>query len=329
MKGIILCAGAGTRLYPITRLYPKTLIPVANIPLLQSCIEKLIEQNIVDIGIVIHPSQESAIREHIGTGEQWGTTITYIYQNKPRGISDAVKETRHFVGEESFLLLLGDNLIIDSLTELKELLEQGSHAGLLLAEVDTPQDYGIAEVFNQQIIKLVEKPCIPTSNLAVMGAYAFTSSIFQAVSAIGPSVRGEYEITDAIQWLIDQGYPVTYRLTVKQNMDVGTIKRWLEANRRSLSQMEESRLIHESVKLDNCQIIAPVAIDKNCVLKDCVIGPYVSISAGSTIEGCQIKNCIILNDVHLKDVNYYLEDTVIGFRSIMAGLHSLGREGDQ
>jgi glucose-1-phosphate thymidylyltransferase len=329
LKGLILCAGKGTRLYPITLSYPKTLIPIANTPLLQSCMDKLAEQDIVEIGIVIHPSQDSVIKEQIGTGEQWGLTITYIYQPEPRGIADAVKHAESFIGEDTFLLLLGDNLISESLSKLVESVEErGSHAALLLEEVEDTQHYGIAEVFNERIVRLEEKPREPKSNLAVQGAYAFAPSIFKAVTNIQPSARGEYEITDAIQWLIDHGFLVTYHLAEKNNMDVGTLERWLEANRRQLDKMKGAPFIHETAILDNCQIITPVSIDQGCVLKDCIVGPYVSISSGSSIEGCRIENCIILQEVHLKQISYPLKEMVIGFRSVMAGIHSSGEVGD-
>lgn len=330
MKGLILCAGKGTRLHPITLKYPKTLMPVANTPILQTCIEKLAEQGIVEIGIVIHPSQESEIREQFGNGESWGVTITYIYQTEAKGISDAVKQAQPYIGEDAFLLLLGDNLISESLTELKkDVEERGSHGSLLLAEVENPQDYGIAEVLEGRIVRLEEKPQNPKSNLAVLGAYAFNQSIFKAVKDIKPSARGEYEITDAIQWLVDHNSPVTYHITEKLNMDVGTIDRWLEANRRTLDELNNEGTIHETAILNNCTIITPVSIGQGCVLKDSVIGPYVSIGAGSHIEDCRIENSIILNGVHLKHMSYTLKDTVIGFRSVMAGIHPRGDGSDQ
>jgi glucose-1-phosphate thymidylyltransferase len=328
LKGLILCAGKGTRLYPFTLKHPKTLIPVANTPILQSCIEKLTEQGISEIGVVIHPSQESDIRECLG--EKKDVTITYIYQNEAKGISDAVKQAETYIGDEAFLLLLGDNLISDSLRELKiDVEERGSHASLLLAEVANPQDYGIAEVLEERIIRLEEKPRIPKSKLAVLGAYAFNGSIFAAVSDIKPSGRGEYEITDAIQWLIDQSLAVTYHVTEKLNMDVGTLARWLESNRKRLDEIRGEELKHESVILDNCILIEPVSIAKGSVLKDCTIGPYVSISADSHIEDCRIENSIILSGVHLQHIAYSLKDTVIGYRSVMAGLHVRKEGGNQ
>lgn len=330
MKGLILCAGKGTRLHPITLKHPKTLIPVANTPLLQTCIEKLVEQGIVEIGIVIHPSQEFKIREQFGNGESRGVSITYIYQTEAKGISDAVKQAQSYIGDDAFLLLLGDNLISEPLTELKiDVEERGNHGSLLLAEVENPQDYGIAEVLDGYIVRLEEKPQNPKSNLAVLGAYAFTRSIFLAVKDIKPSARGEYEITDAIQWLVDHNFPVTYHTTEKLNMDVGTVDRWLEANRRTLDERHSDGTIHETAILENCTIIKPVSIDQGCVLKDSVIGPYVSIGAGSHIEGCRIENSIILNGVHLKHISNTLKDTVIGFRSVMAGIHPRGDGSDQ
>jgi glucose-1-phosphate thymidylyltransferase len=323
MKGLILCAGKGTRLYPFTLSYPKALIPVGNKPLLQFTIEKLAKHGITEIGIVIHPLQDVVIKEHIGSGEQWGVSITYIYQPEPKGISDAVKAAQHFIGTEPFMLLLGDNLILDSLTELIKPIEtQGCHVALMVAEVEDPQDYGIAEVLENRIVSLQEKPSSPKSNLAVLGAYSFTPTVFNAVAAIKPSPRGELEITDAIQWLIDQGYPVSYYLTEKPNIDVGTLERWHEANRMVLDEVRETDYIHETAVLDNCQIIPPVLVDHGCLLKDCVIGPYVSISAGSNIEGCRIENTIILNEVHLKHIANPIKNTVIGFRSAFASFHS-------
>ncbi|WP_138755432.1 sugar phosphate nucleotidyltransferase [Paenibacillus sinopodophylli] len=330
MKGLILCAGKGTRLYPITLKLPKTLIPVANISILQSCIEKLKEQAIVEIGVVIHPSQEDMIRAQVGSGEIWGVALTYIYQYEAKGISHAVKQAQTFIGEEAFLLLLGDNLISHSLTELRLDVEaRGSSGSLLLAEVANPRDYGIAEVQDGRILQLEEKPAAPKSKLAVLGAYALDSSIFQAVHQIKPSQRGEYEITDAIQWLINHGKQVTYHVTEQLNMDVGTVERWLQANKQMLDAQPAKDAIHHSVIMDNCSIVSPVSIKQGSVLKNCVIGPYVSISSDSHIEDCRIENCILLSGVHLKHIPYLLKDTIIGFQSVMTGLQAKKEGGSE
>jgi len=329
MKGLILCAGKGTRLYPITAAYPKTLIPVANIPILHSSIKKLTEQGITDIGIVIHPSQHNQIYESVGNGNQWGAALTYIYQNEAKGIADAVKQAEPFVGNDNFILLLGDNLFSESLSELRlDVEERGSQGSLLVAEVANPQDYGIANVSEGRIIGVEEKPREPKSKLAVLGAYAFTHSIFRAVHEIAPSARGEYEITEAIQWLINENLRVTYHVTKRANSDVGTIERWLEANRHALDARDANG-IHETAQLINCTIEGPVSIAEGSVLKNCHIGPYVSIGSNCILEGCRIENSILLNRVQFKQAPAAIRNTVIGIGSAMLGLQPRGEGGKQ
>ncbi|MBO7744839.1 NTP transferase domain-containing protein [Paenibacillus sp. MWE-103] len=321
MKGLILCAGKGSRLYPFTYSRPKTLIPVANTPLLQLAIVKLTEIGIGEIGIVVHPSQEAGIREQLGEGEALGAAITYIYQREAKGIAHALKQAEAYIGGQPFMLLLGDNLISASLAALKDDIESGAaQASLLLAEVEVPQDYGIADIRDRRIVGLEEKPQEPKSNLAVLGAYAFTKEIFVAAGDIRPSKRGEYEITDAIQRLIDWGYAVTYRVTDQLNIDVGTTDRWLRANRKLLAAEASASRIHGSARLEGCTIVEPVAIGKDCVLKDCRIGPYVSIGAGSTLDNCSIENSIILNGVHAKDVPFPMKNVIVGDRAVLAGV---------
>lgn len=321
MKGLILCAGKGTRLHPLTFAYPKTILPVANKPILEYCIEKLIELNIVNIGIVINKSQKKMLEDIIGFGERWGIKLTYIYQDEPKGISDAVNYAKGFIGADPFMLLLGDNLITESLARLKDCIEKESNnASVLLAAVTNPQDYGIAEVNNAKIVRLEEKPKSPKSNLAVLGAYAFDSTIFKAIESISPSSRGEYEITDAIQWLIDNGYSVASSFSEKKNIDVGTFERWLEANRWMLEEMKETDLNLDNIVFENSKIIPPVVVMHGCEIKDCIIGPYVSIGSDVQIEGCRIENSIILDHVRLKYISYPITDSIVGHHSVIAGL---------
>ncbi|WP_165822374.1 sugar phosphate nucleotidyltransferase [Paenibacillus montanisoli] len=321
MKGLILCAGKGSRLYPFTYSQPKTLIPVANTPLLQLSIVKLVEIGIDQVGIVIHPSQEASIRGQFGEGEALGISISYIYQHEAKGIAHAVKQAEAFMSDEAFLLLLGDNVISAPLSVLKKDIELGGvQASLLLAEVAVPQDYGIAEIRDSRIVGLEEKPTNPKSNLAVMGAYAFTKEIFAAVSEITPSKRGELEITDAIQWLIEQRHDVAYHVTDQLSIDVGTMERWLQANQKLLDAVASNNRVHNSARLERCTIVEPVSIGKDCVLKDCRIGPYVSVGAGSLLENCHIEECIILDGVHVKDLPFPLKNVIIGDHSIVAGV---------
>ncbi|MFD2612370.1 sugar phosphate nucleotidyltransferase [Paenibacillus gansuensis] len=321
MKGLILCAGKGTRLYPITLSYPKTLLPVANVPLLQNCIDKLAELEITEIGIVIHPSQQPMIEEVLGSGSLMGINLQYIYQHEPKGISDAVHKAQPFIGGDAFVLLLGDNLIRQPLSVLKEsLMVHGHDASLLLAEVTSPGDFGIAEVQNGRIVGLEEKPAQPKSNLAVVGAYAFKSSIFEAVTSIAPSRRGELEITDAIQWLIDQRYSVAYDLCRKGSIDVGTFGRWLEANRWLLDEQSEPVTIHETAVVQNCRFIPPVTVGHGCFLKDSIIGPYVSVSSGAMIEQCHLENSIVLHQARLQHLPGTIRNQFIGFKAALAGI---------
>lgn len=321
MKALILGAGKGTRLYPVTHSFPKPLLPVANKSMLQYSIEKLTQHEITEIGIVINPSHELLLKEWIGFGDTWDVKITYIFQNKPKGIAHAVKEAQDFIGDDVFLLLLGDNLIFDTLSGLiTPITTKEYHAAVMLAEVKTPQDYGIVELVDDKIVSLEEKPMQPKSNLAVLGAYAFSPTIFNAISAIKPSARGELEITDAIRWMIAKGYNVTHFITEKPNIDVGTMERWHKANCMVLDEVNPKDYIHETVVLDNCQINPPVLVGHDCSLKDCVIGPYVSIGPGSTINGCHLEHSIILNDTYLKHIENPVKNKVIGYKSIIVSL---------
>ncbi|MBD3922241.1 NTP transferase domain-containing protein [Paenibacillus sp. PR3] len=323
MKGLILCAGKGSRLYPFTYNRPKTLIPVANTPLLQLAIVKLMELDIDEVGIVIHPSQETSIRGQFGEGEALGISISYIYQHEAKGIAHAVKQAQAYISDEPFLLLLGDNLISAPLSALKKDIELNDvQASLLLAEVEVAQDYGIAEIQDGRIVGIEEKPINPKSNLAVLGAYAFTKDIFDAIDKIQPSKRGEYEITDAIQQLTEQRKVVSYHVTDQLNIDVGTMDRWLKANQQLLSSDLSKNRIDSSVRLENCTIVEPVSIEKDCVLRDCQIGPYVSVGEGSNLENCHIENSIILNGVHSRNLPFLLKNVIIGDHSIITSVQT-------
>lgn len=321
MKGLILSAGKGTRLQPFSLTQSKTFLPVANKPVIQYCVEKIADIGITDIGIVIHPSLTEQFHQLLGFGDELGVSISYINQNQQNGIADAVKCAESFIGNESFVLLLGDNLIQESLRHLKQSVEEKTaNASIMLAKVDNPQDFGIAEINDLKIIGLQEKPRHPKSNMAVIGVYAFDSSIFKAVHAIPPSARGEYEITDAIQWLIDHNKKVTFSKTDKHYSDVGTSSRWLEANRWMLDQLSNNKnLISPNSKIDQCTIIPPVMIAENCELKDSTIGPYVSIAQGVKVNRCNMKNSIILDGAELTQVSKMINNSIFGKYSRVNG----------
>lgn len=319
MKGLILCAGKGKRLRPLSYSQSKTLLPVANIPVLQYCIEKLIHLEIKDIGIVINPVQHRLMEEKIAGITHQGINISLIHQPFPKGIADAIVHAKSFINQEPFMLLLGDNLIQDSLLGLKKSIdEEHAQGALILAKVPNPQDYGVVTIAGDQIVDLEEKPLEPKSNLVMIGAYAFDSSIITAVESISPSERGEYEITDAIQWLLQQGHKLSYTVTDKHFSDVGTVDRWLDANRWMLDE-KKSSISSQSV-LTNCTVIPPVIIDENCIIKGSTIGPYVSISSNVVIKDCHIADSIILEGSELYNIPQKISQSIFGQFSKVNGM---------
>jgi glucose-1-phosphate thymidylyltransferase len=317
MRGVILCAGYGTRMQPFSFTVPKTLLPVANRPILDHCIAKMVQAGIHEIGIVLNPKQKSII-DHLSKYKDQ-LSLQYIYQTEPLGIAHALKEAQSFVGDNSFILMLGDNLIAEPIDTLIE-ADQGNRGTILLSEVDNPSDYGIAEIQTGRVVKLEEKPKHPKSNLAVIGMYLFDSSIFQAIDHIAPSERGEYEITDAIQWMIDQGYPISYSITKKPYTDVGTIERWLSANQWMLAeQLKDQVRSGENTKLENCIIKGPVLIGKNCTIQNATIGPYVSIGDDSVLIDCHIENSICLKGSKIINISSPIISSILGRGTTLQG----------
>jgi glucose-1-phosphate thymidylyltransferase len=327
MRGLILCAGRGTRLHPFSFSQPKTLLPVANQPVLHYCIRKLIEIGVTDIGIVIHPSQ-SQIREFVGDGSQYRATITFIHQEKPLGIANAVLLARSFVQNDPFIVLLGDNLLMDSLQQLHQIFLTSKADGVvMLSEVERPQDYGIAEVKKGRIVSLEEKPQQPKSNLAIIGAYLFTSPIFDCIASLKPSQRGEYEITDAIQALIDRGYRIGHTITFGKYSDVGTVDRWLQANRWLLKQeLDDQVIIGEQSIVENCELIGPLLIGNNCRIRNCKLGPYLSVQDGAQLINCRhIEESILLENTSMIDIDWVVTESVFGRFSHLVGNMSANR----
>jgi glucose-1-phosphate thymidylyltransferase len=327
MKGLILCAGRGTRLHPFSFSQPNTLLPVANQPVLHYCIRKLIEIGITEIGIVIHPAQ-SQIREFVGDGSQYGAAITFIHQEKPLGIANAVFLSRSFIKHDPFIMLLGDNLLMDSLQHVYQtFLASKADGVVMLSEVERPQDYGIAEVKKGRIVSLEEKPQQPKSNLAVIGAYLFTSPIFDCIAKLQPSPRGEYEITDAIQALIEKGYSVAHTITFGKYSDVGTVDRWLQANRWMLKQeLDDQVIIGEQSIVENCELIGPLLIGNNCRIRNCKLGPYLSIQHGAQLINCHhVEESILLENTSLIDIDWVVSESVFGRFSQLVGNRSANR----
>ncbi len=327
MKGLILSGGKGTRLYPITYTQAKQLVPVANKPVLFRVIEALQEAGIQDIGIVIGDTGPE-IRQAVGKGRRWGVRITYIEQEAPLGLAHAVKISQEFIGDDRFVMFLGDNVIQGGISQLIREFEQSDwNCQVVLTEVEEPQHYGVAELDEAgQILRLVEKPRNPPSNLALVGIYMFDPHIFQAVHSIQPSWRGELEITDAIQWLIDHGYTVRPYIHRGWWIDTGKPIDMLAANDRVLaelvpevrgyvdrdSQIDHLVTVEEGAEIVNSVVRGPTIIGRNCRIVNSFIGPFTSIYHDTLVENSEIEHSIVLDHSHIENVPHRIQDSMIG-----------------
>ncbi|HBV96294.1 MAG: glucose-1-phosphate thymidylyltransferase [Peptococcaceae bacterium BICA1-7] len=328
MKAIVLAGGSGTRLRPLTHTIAKQLAPVANKPVLHYAIEQITSAGIKDIGVVISPETGSQIKQSLGSGEKWGAQITYILQSQPAGLAHAVKTGMPFLGNSPFLMFLGDNLIKEGVSHLiNQFLGQKPQALILLKEVEDPRAFGVATVDKgMRVKKLVEKPSNPDSNLALTGIYIFDPLIHRAIDRIKPSPRGELEITDAIQELINMGKKVIARPMSGWWLDTGKKEDLLEANRLILdesttlsncgitdpaSQVSGSVQIGTGTTIFSSIIRGPSVIGEDCCIQDSFIGPYTSIGRHTTIRETAVENSIIMENCLISCVRR-LEDSIIG-----------------
>ena len=328
MKAIVLCAGKGTRLRPLTYTMAKHLLPIANKPILFYVLEQIKEAGITDIGIIISPETSPEIKKALADGSRWGVKITYILQPKPQGLAHAVKAAQDFLGDSSFLMFLGDNLIQEGVRgSAGQFHTLAPDALILLKEVPNPRAFGVAELNTSgEVMRLIEKPKEPRSNLALVGAYFFTSEIHKAIARIKPSLRGELEITDAIQELIETGKKVKSHILQGWWIDTGKKDDLLEANRVVLDDWlrrdikgkveQQSRVvgrveIKQGARIENSLIQGPVSIAEDCLIKNSFIGPFTSIGAGTVIEDSSIEHSIILENCHILKTKR-LADSVIG-----------------
>lgn len=326
MKGLILSGGKGTRLRPITFTSAKQLIPVGNKPVLFYGIEAIRDAGITDIGIVIGDTGNE-IRAALGDGSRWGVRLTYIEQEAPLGLAHAVMISEDFLQDDPFVMYLGDNLILSGIRDLVREFEQNeANAQILLVEVKNPSQFGVAELSDGKVVRLVEKPEKPKSNLALVGVYMFDRHIFEAVRGIKPSRRNELEITDAIQYLIEHGYTVHPHRVQGWWKDTGKLEDMLEANRMVLDQLEHrirgsvdhrSRIefkvvIEEGAEVIESTIRGPAIIGKNARIIRSYIGPFTSISEGVTIEQSEIEHSIVLSESSVIRVNRRIVDSLIG-----------------
>ncbi|MEA1913583.1 MAG: glucose-1-phosphate thymidylyltransferase [candidate division WOR-3 bacterium] len=330
MKALILSGGKGSRLRPLTHTGAKQLIPVANKPIIYYGLEDIVEAGIKDIGIIVGKETKNDVKRGVGDGKRWGVNIQYIYQEEPLGIAHCVKISRDFLMDEPFIMYLGDNILATDLSLfIREFEDSSANALVLLTEVDNPQQFGVVELDDKNHIKrLVEKPKKPPTNLALVGVYLFDKNIYKAVEKIKPSWRNELEITDAIQWLIDNGYKVLPHKVQGWWKDTGKPEDVLEANRFILSTLKggilenasidsESAIegeiqLEEGVRIQRSVIRGPVVIGKGTKILNSYIGPYTSIYYGCTIKNSEIENSIILENTKIIDSPFRLDSCLIG-----------------
>src|SRR3954451_20775795 len=327
LKGLILSGGAGTRLRPITHTSAKQLVPVANKPVLFYGIEALVDAGIKEIGIIIAPETGDEIREAARDGSEFGARITYIVQDEPAGLAHAVLTAEEFIEGSSFVMYLGDNLLADGLRGLVSTFRESEpDALILLTPVDDPQSYGVAELDGERIVRLVEKPKDPPSNLALVGVYLFAPAIFEAARALEPSWRGELEITEAIQSLIEEGKTVKSEVVTGWWKDTGQLADMLEANRLVLEEIEldVQGEVDEESKIEGRVVLAPGAglprwagrgpavIGAGAQIEDAYIGPYTSIGEEVEISRCEVEHSIVLSGSVVQDLGTRMEASLLG-----------------
>jgi len=331
MKGILLHGGHGTRLRPLTHTGPKQLLPIANKPMSEYCIESMKSAGVTEIAIIIGGIGSQKVKEYYGDGNQFGIKINYILQDFPRGIAHAISLCEDFIGNEKFLVFLGDNIIQKSINEFGSEFEKSNDAAtILLCEVDNPSRFGIADIQNGQIKKIIEKPKNPPTNLAVTGIYFLTPIIFDVIKRLKPSWRNELEITDALDMLLNEKHSISYKMITDYWKDTGTPEDIINANKTILENIvpefkgekDSTVLIQGNVSVGNetyisnqVKINGPVIIGNGCKISgDAIIGPNTSIGNECNILGGTIQDSIIMNNCKIgKNIN--LRNSIISSNS--------------
>jgi glucose-1-phosphate thymidylyltransferase len=332
LKGLILSGGKGTRLRPITHTSAKQLVPVANKPVLFYGIEAMAQAGITEVGIIIAPETGDEVRAAAGDGSQFGVRITYIPQSEPAGLAHAVLTAEPYLQSSPFVMYLGDNLLQGGISDLVQAFQASSpDALILLQQVKDPQSYGVAELDDGRVVRLVEKPTEPRTDLALVGVYMFTSCIHDAARSIEPSARGELEITDAIQHLVDQGRRVEPHVVNGWWKDTGQLADMLAANRLVLdtiktslegelidSQVDGRVVVEAGAKLTRATVRGPAIIGAGAQLTDCYIGPYTAVGRDCVIDHAEIEHSILLTGSSVSGLDGRVESSLLG-RNVKIG----------
>ena len=332
LKGLILSGGKGTRLRPITHTSAKQLVPVANKPVLFYGIEAMAAAGIDRVGIIIAPETGDEIRAAAGDGSQFGIELTYIVQDEPLGLAHAVLTAEQYLGDSPFVMYLGDNLLQGGITDLVTAFRSGQpDALILLTPVSDPENYGVAELSDGSVVRLVEKPPEPQTDLALVGVYMFTPVIHDAARAIEPSGRGELEITDAIQHLVDTGLRVEPHIVKGWWKDTGQLEDMLAANRLVLdtcvsrvegelidSQVDGRVVVEPGARLERTSVRGPAIIGAGAHLTDCYVGPYTAVGERCTIANAEVEHSILLAGAEIRDLEGRVESSLLG-RNVKIG----------
>ncbi len=332
LKGLILSGGKGTRLRPITHTSAKQLVPVANKPVLFYGIEAMAQAGITDVGIIIAPETGGEIRAAAGDGSRFGVRLTYIVQDEPLGLAHAVLTAEPFLRDSPFVMYLGDNLLQGGIEDLVAAFrEHAPDALILLTAVPDPEHYGVAELNDGKVTRLIEKPSNPQTDLALVGVYMFTPCVHEAARAIEPSGRGELEITDAIQHLVDRGNRVEPHIVRGWWKDTGRLEDMLAANRLVLdtiagrvegdlidSQVDGRVVVEPGAKLERCAVRGPAIIGAGARLTDCYIGPYTAIGESCLIQNAEVEHSILLAGAAVHDLDGRMESSLLG-RNVKIG----------
>ncbi len=326
MKALIASGGRGTRLRPITHTQNKHLIPIANKPILYYAIEAAVDAGIKEIGIV-HTADSTEVPDYVGDGSKWGVKITYIPQEKPGGLAQVVMLAEKFVNGDHFVFYLGDNMVVGGIKRyIEEFQRSKCNCWLTLSKVKDPERFGVPEIKNHRIVGVVEKPKKPKSQYAVAGIYIYDKHIFEACRAIKPSKRGELEISDAHQYLIDKGFNIGYSEITGWWKDTGKPHDLLEANRLILDNIESSTrgsvdekssvlgkvIVEEGAKIIDSVVRGPVIIGKNCVIEESYIGPFTAVGNNTVIRKSEVEYSIILRDCKILNVGIRIEGSILG-----------------
>jgi glucose-1-phosphate thymidylyltransferase len=338
MKGIILHGGHGTRLRPLTHTGPKQLLPIANKPMSEYCVETLANAGIEEIAFIIGGIGSKKVKEYYGEGDKFGVKFTYIQQDSPKGIAHAISLCEDFVDNEKFVVFLGDNIIQREINDyILDFEKSDALASLLLCEVDNPSQFGIAEIENNKIIKITEKPKNPPTNLAVTGIYFLTPHIFEVIKKLKPSWRNELEIADALQILVEEDKKIIYGMITDFWKDTGTPNDIIEANKIILENMPESfkgkkedNVIMEgkiivgkgTIIKNGVKIFGPTIIGENCIIEgNSIIGENTSIGENSHLNHCNITNSIIMSNCIIKG-ELVIKNSIIASNSKITKEHN-------